>query len=224
MRLFVLFAATALPYLPAAGADLQSVHCSDERIKVSADDAETQKYVCQLAATMLDRLATCNVVTQRPITIELKPAFEMGCLGLYHCGEDRIELLNPEPFESAREAESAFAMLNTRDYYASVIAHELAHAAYDNVPCPFGDCRATDEYVAYTMQVYTLESVARASFEAAIPYKRRVVRDEINPMIVLMAPDIFARKAWMHFSQQDDGCAFIQQIMNGDVLLDYEHP
>jgi len=100
--------------------------------------------------------------------------------------------------------------------------HELTHAASDVVPRPFENCVATDEYIAYAMQVMSLTPEARAVFEARTRYDRKISRDELSPMILYMAPDLFTRKAWNHFSQRDDPCGFIRQLADKTILLDRE--
>lgn len=130
--------------------------------------------------------------------------------------------MSPETLGQVRSDDSLFAPLSDDVCFASVITHELAHAAMDAVPCPFQACVATTEYVAYAMQLRSLPDMLRT--EVIRDASQVVVRDEINPMIALMAPDIFARKAWLHFSQRPDPCGYVDWIMQGDIVFDHELP
>ena len=124
--------------------------------------------------------------------------------------------------DEKREAKSAFSFLPIEAYFRSVIIHELAHAAFDSVPCPFDSCTVANEYVAYTIQVESLTPEEQQSFAEAAAIDRRIFRDELNVMIYELAPHKFAQKAWVHFTQRDDPCGFVGQITDGTVLLDYE--
>jgi hypothetical protein len=39
-----------------------------------------------------------------------------------------------------------------------------------------------------------------------------------------MAPDTFMTWAWIHLNQRPDACAYIDDVMEGRVRLDYERP
>lgn len=123
-----------------------------------------------------------------------------------------------------RDRTGVFSVLPDDAYFESVIAHELVHAAYDSVPCPFTACIATSEYLAYALQLRGLPDDLRTRFEEASGLDRRVTRDEINAMFLMMAPNKFAAKAWTHFSQSPDPCAYAGQIMDGSIYFDFEHP
>jgi hypothetical protein len=124
--------------------------------------------------------------------------------------------------EPRRTPGGAFTFLGRDDYYQSVIVHELAHVAFDDVPCPFEACMASNEYVAYAMQVMSLSPAAQGQFASNSGLNRHVSRDKLSAIILLMAPGRFAQKVWAHLSQQNDPCAFIGQIMEGTILLDRE--
>ena len=106
-----------------------------------------------------------------------------------------------------------------------MIFHELAHAAYDGTPCPFGDtCRATMDYLAYSLQIRALDEATREKMGLHPVPQTPVSADEINAMILLLAPDRFAAKAYAHLMQQPDPCAFVAQVAAGKVFFDYAAP
>jgi hypothetical protein len=161
-----------------------------------------------------------------PVTIAVVPGLEEHCLGLYHCGEARIEILAPGAYPERRMTGdgAAFGPVSPEAFFESLLRHELAHASLEDMPCPFPSCIVGQEYIAYTMQVRFLPEADRIAFEAEAAVEGHVSPDILNPMILMMAPDIFAQRAWAHLSQRDDPCAFIGQIARGEVLLDYERP
>ena len=61
---------------------------------------------------------------------------------------------------------------------------------------------------------------ARKGFEAASDFDQPVGRDELNAIYYAFAPDHFAQKAWLLFTQGDGGCELIGRIMDGTVFFD----
>ena len=218
LRRVLIFMAVAMP---AHAAD--RLVCDVPGITVAAADPDLARHVCKTAAAARRDLAACNLVAADPLRIDVVDRFGTECLGLYHCGEGRIEILSPDALAAIRKPEGAFGMLPVITHFDSVLVHEISHSAMDDMPCPFANCVTAQEYVAYAMQVRSLAPAHRALFETGTEAKRRVGRDEINKMILYMAPGIFARKAWLHFRQRPDPCGFIGGIARGDILLDREH-
>ncbi len=206
---------------PVAAEPLQ---CDAIAATVDAPDPALARQVCESARDARDALLACNVPITRDLTITVADRIEPECLGVYHCGEDRIEILSPAGVEAYREGDGVFADVPVDRYFDSILLHEMAHAAYDAVPCPFGTCIATSEYLAYALQIRSLTDADRVAILSDTDDAEMVTRDEVNPFVLMMAPDIFARKAWLHFSQRPDPCDYARQIMSGDVLLDYERP
>lgn len=217
-------AAAAAIALAATAGSANPLACDGIPVTVRAVDAALAARICEAASRALPRLAECGVELSHPQTVEVADSLPQGCRGIYHCGENRIEVLSPEALQRERLEEGPFHPLPTLVYFDSVIAHELAHAAYDAVPCPYDDCLATSEYVAYAMQVRSLPPEHRAAFEAEIEMDVRVRRHDISPITLMLAPGSFAGKVWSHFAQREDGCAYVAQMMAGELYLDVERP
>ncbi|WP_439156256.1 DUF6639 family protein [Yoonia sp.] len=200
--------------------------CEGLPLTVSGADAALAEQTCRAAARTLPLIAECGVVLSQPQDIEITEVIpgSSNCMGVYHCGENSIEILSPRGIERLRRDDSAFFAIPAPIYFESVLAHELAHAAYDAVPCPFADCVVTSEYVAYAMQVYSLPPSERGLFEADVAMAETVSRYDISSIGLLMAPDQFARNVWAHFSQREDGCAYVADMMEANFYLDTERP
>ncbi len=145
-------------------------------------------------------------------------------MGLYHCGENRIEILPPDATGALRKPNSAFAEFPTEQFFDSIVTHELSHAAFDKIPCATGICPATAEYVAYTMQIRSLIHAGHSDLGVRMNLDKTIDNDEINAVFLMMAPDIFIQKAWTHLSQQEDACSYVGQIMSGKIRFDFEAP
>lgn len=209
-------------FATAVGAE--TLRCEGLPLKVRAPEAAEAALTCEAAARAWPRLARCGAAPAQELTIDLVDDLEGDCLGVYHCGEDWIELLSPAALAGHRLDDSPFAALPADVFFDSIVVHELVHAAYDKVPCPFQNCLTSSEYAAYAMQVMSLPAEYRAAFADDSGIEGPVGRDEISAITLLMAPDLFAQKVWAHFSQRPDGCDYVAGMMAGDFYLDVERP
>ncbi|MFZ7089869.1 DUF6639 family protein [Primorskyibacter sp. 2E233] len=198
--------------------------CDNNIVKVETASPDLAQTVCTHTDTALAQFRSCNLPDPFPLGIEAVNSLENNCLGLFHCGENRIEVLAPDAMTALRLKQSLFNAIPTDRLFASVILHEMAHALYDQTPCPFDDCVATSEYFAYTQQLSGLLPQDLATIENQIDPEHEVSRDSINAMILLMAPDRFTLNAWEHFSQLEDSCSYWRGILHGQIVFDRVHP
>jgi hypothetical protein len=219
-------AAVAIVLISASGALAEEPEtCPSGRVftEGAGDNAEI---ICTYAARATEQLQSFGLAVPAPVTIAVIPELVDHCLGIYHCGTGRIEILAPEAYVTLREAgeASAFATVSNDAFFESIIRHELAHAALETMPCPFEACPVGQEYIAYTMQVWFLPENDRLAFEEAKSHDGPISRDMLSGIMLMMAPELFAHRAWLHLQAREDPYAFIGQITRGEVLLDYEHP
>lgn len=198
--------------------------CANGVVRVEAATGERARKMCTHADTALAQFEACALPAPRDLEIQSSATLPEGCMGVFHCGTNRIDVLSPELLAQRRSKEGLFAHIPTDRYFGSIIVHEMAHALYDPVPCPYGSCLATSEYFAYTHQIASLDDVDRKPIENAWPEGVRARRDAISGILLQMAPNRFARNAWMHFSQRPDGCAQWQAIMDAIVVFDTPRP
>jgi len=207
----------------AIPAEAESMACQTPYVSIDAQNAEYAALACRAAEWAVNQFASCNIPpVSRAVIIRIVSQLDAGCVGVYYCDAKRIDILTPPAMQKLRQADSAFALLPNPQFFQAVVVHELTHAATDEMPCPFSACVAAHEYAAYTMEVLSLTPEQQATFAKQAGIDRRISRKELNAGLVLMAPDLFAQKAWAHFRQQDDPCAFIGRIADGTVSLDNE--
>ena len=197
--------------------------CPDDRFIVDNADVYADR-ICRVAAEAVDDLAACNLPLDRPITITLSRELEDNCVGTYHCSEDLIELSHPDVLAAIIDKSALFSALDVMTYFDSILYHELVHAAFDTVYCPFDACPATAEYLAYALQIRALSPEDRARIGLGEIPEERISREAINAIMVYWAPDRFALKAWTHLMQRPDPCAYVGLIGQGDIRFDFEHP
>jgi hypothetical protein len=217
-------AVLALLLAPPVGAGETQI-CSDPFFTVTAPDPALAERTCHSAAAARESLRTCGIELPEPLEIRVVDAImgSMGpCLGVYHCGEQEIAVLSPDAMSSLRAEDGAFAGISDMAYWDSILVHELTHAAYDAVTCPFSSCVATSEYASYAMQVRSLPPEEQAKFGEQVELRSKSNLGAMSAMIYFMAPDKFAKHAWLHFSSLDDPCAYMSLIMDGKVFFDME--
>jgi hypothetical protein len=217
-----ILSALLLCCLPAAST-AQTLSCPDDRITV-VDAGEYSDRICRVGAQAIDELAACNLPLDRPITITLSRTLDENCVGVYHCGEDTMELTHPDDLATMIAESALFSALDVLSYFDSILFHELVHAAADTIPCPYESCPATSEYLAYALQIRALSAEDREKIGLAEVSEDRISRDAINAIMVFWAPDRFAVKAWTHLMQREDPCAYVGLIAKGNIVFDFEHP
>ena len=142
----------------------------------------------------------------------------------YKRRERVIDIPSPDVMQARVSDDSPFFNVAPREFFDSVLVHELSHAAFDEVICPLRDCTAGAEYIAYAMQIRSLSPEGRSAFEHAAGIEHQVSLDEFSAMVYAMAPKRFAAITWTHFTQRPDPCGFIGEIMAGETIIDVDFP
>ena len=216
----------ALLFAAPVGADVTRI-CPDPMFTVTAETDALVDQTCQSAVRAVDSLRSCQIELPEPVEIHVVDAINgtMGpCLGMYHCGEQQIEVLSPEALLTARDPDGAFAGISNPALWDSILVHELTHAAYEPVTCPFTSCIATSEYASYVMQVRSMPPEEQAKFGEQIVLKSKTSAMSVSAMIYYMAPDVFAKRAWQHFNARPEPCEYLSLIMDGKIFFDMEAP
>lgn len=210
----------AFLWLLALPVNADVLHCEASNLQVDSADAALSQRVCDVAARAEAQFAACNLPPlQSPLQLSVVEQLDTGCVGVFHCGNQRIDILAPAEIAKLLRPDGAFSVLDPLSYFDSVIVHELAHAAFDALPCKMESCRTSAEFVAYSMQIMSFTPRQQQRFEQRAAITRRVSQDEINPMILAMAPELFAQRTWAHLNQQPDRCGYIGRITSGELQL-----
>ncbi|QGX98593.1 hypothetical protein EI983_10000 [Roseovarius faecimaris] len=201
----------------------EPVPCTEGSFTVDAPTPALTQQVCTDANRARDVLQRCGIVLERSIDIRLTQTLPPGCMGEYHCGNDAIVLRTPASMSMHRQPGAPLSHVSEADYFRSIVTHELAHAAYDTVSCPYPSCQATSEYLAHALQVMSLPEGDLKAFEATLDMQAHVPRDALNPFIYALSPDLFLRKTWIHLNQRPDACTYLSGIMAGHIIIDNPH-
>ncbi|NNE79442.1 MAG: hypothetical protein HKN18_04135 [Silicimonas sp.] len=209
--------------LLASPAPSETRLCESSNVTVSFQLEEHAELVCDAVQKAKVLFENCSIPSlSMPIHIDVVEDLIGDCLGVYHCGENLIEVLSPAVMQGRGEPDGVFAHLSAGSYFRSVLVHELAHAATDGMPCPIDVCYVGPEYIAYSMQVMSLSREDQVMFERSIDMDRLISVEELHPLVLFMAPDAFMQRVWAHFTQREASCAFIGQLINGEAIVDVE--
>lgn len=203
------------------GAKAADRRCDNPLLNVAGGNPEMVESVCEAVKTAETLFQRCNVPPlQRPTEIRIVEQLAPGCVAQFHCGEDRIEVLEPSAMEERRNRDGVFGFLPTDVFFQSIIVHELAHAVYDYEQCPFENCIVTNEYIAHALQIMSLEPADQLVIQKNSQTGHAAARDALNATTLYLAPDLFVKNVWTHLSAQPDMCAHIAQVTNGAVYFD----
>ncbi|WP_375254946.1 hypothetical protein [Yoonia sp.] len=219
----VLIATVTFMVILTTSAQAQPQQCAGANVSVTAENQDDIDLACEAAAKTVSLFAECAIpALSEPTKIEIVDDIPQGCFGLFHCDTRLIEVLSRDALDGARRPESALSFLATDDFFQSIVVHELTHAATEGMPCPFDGCVVGPEYVAYLIQLRSLDHEAREVFESTIDMQSPVMPDSFHPIIILMSPDLFSQRVWAHHWQLDDPCGFVGELMRGESILDFE--
>ena len=197
--------------------------CESENVTVSFQLEEHAELVCKGVRKAKVLFENCGMPSlSTPLRIDVVEDLIGDCLGQNHCGGNLIEIISPAVMQGRGEPDGVFAHLSSGKYFQSVLIHELAHAATDGMPCPFDFCHVGPEYVAYSMQVMSLSREEQMLFEQSIDMDHLISVEHLHSLVLFMAPDVFTQRVWAHLKQREAPCEFLGQLINGEVIIDFE--
>lgn len=219
ITLVLLFAAfMTLPVL----ADADDAICDGGQVLVTAPSEPLALSICDSVGRALALLDECDLRLSDPITISIfdnLPNPSHNCFGFYECDSNRIWLRSPDSVANVIGESALYLGFEPKVVFDSIVAHEVAHAAFAHTACADAACLANHEYVAYVIQMWSLPPSVRNEIVARFGQYEPVEPMRLNAMIAVMAPEKFAALAWQHFSEAHHGCDFVQDLATGRTSL-----
>lgn len=201
--------------------------CSNEDVKVHAERQSDIAFACSAIDETYAFLRTAGLVKHVSIDLHIVsklPRHDLSefCLGYYHKIKNSIYVLSYDACK-CRIVENGFWDLTfSRDLHNSFIIHEIAHAiagAHFEVE---SHSIAAEEYIPYTTQIALMPEDLRKELLTKITNEGFENEQEITSLFHDLSPSVFAVKAYRHFSRQDNGNKFYQQILKGKCRLNGE--
>jgi hypothetical protein len=194
--------------------------CSAAHIEVTAGSPDERRLACSAAEEAIRRLAVCGITLRRPlrvqIMIEVRHPFSGPIFGLFDTKQERVLVTQEANIPTLVEG-TPWAMLPQRDFYRSLIIHEVVHGVvHQNLKRPVST-HAAYEYPAYALQIDSLAASVRDMFLQSFD-QRAIKADSIfSDPILLFDPYFFAARAYEHFKASADGCSHLSAILEGEV-------
>jgi hypothetical protein len=218
-----LAAASALVLFAWPGWAAEDWHrCAGSGWEVTGAEAGDRDLVCEGVAAAEAFLSACGVRTATATRIRMVNELPLSCgvsvWGLFDARRDEILLGSPALCRAEAPAGSLFERLAPSLAFTGIVAHEATHAML------FGgglgeDKHLEHEYIAAVVQMSVLPENARAELMTSLGLDRPVAIWEVNPLIHALQPELFAGRAWMHFSGEPDNCALLRAMAEGTLRL-----
>jgi hypothetical protein len=203
-------------------ADADGAICDGGQVSVTAPSYPLVQSVCDSVERTLALLDQCDLQLSEPIAISIfdnLPNLSHNCFGFYECDSNRIWLRSPDSIANVVGQSPLYLGFEAKVVFDSIVAHEVAHAAFAQTACEDATCLANHEYVAYVVQMWSLPPSVRDEIVARFGQDEPVEPLRLNAMIAVMAPEKFAALAWQHFNEADHGCDFVQDLATGRTSL-----
>ena len=194
--------------------------CPDAPVDVMATSPDERRLACSAANEAIQRLDACGINLRRPLHVqimsEVRHPFSGAIFGLFDTKQERV-LVTQEANMPALVEGTPYAMLPQRDFYRSLIIHEVIHAVmHQNLKRPVSS-HAAYEYPAYALQIEALSAGVRDMFLQSFDQQAIKANSIFSDAILLFDPYFFAARAYEHFKASPDGCAHLAGILEGEV-------
>jgi hypothetical protein len=189
-------------------------------VDVTASASEDRRFACSAAKDALQLLGLCNISLHRPLRVhimsEVRHPSGEAIFGFFDANLERVLVTQEESIPALVEG-TPYAVLPTRDFYRSLIVHEIIHGVmHQNFKRP-PRSRAAYEYPAYALQIESLPVSVRDKFLQSVP---KNTHDFLfNDTILLFDPFFFAARAYEHFKSSSEGCRQVRALLEGEVAF-----
>jgi hypothetical protein len=217
--------ATAGPVKAGNPASLANIagpeRCSRVLVDVTARTPDERRLVCSAANDAIKLLDRCGISLRRPLNVylmsEVRHPLSGAIFGLLDTKQERV-LITQEANVPSLVKDTPYAELPLRDFYRSLIVHEVIHGVmHQNLKRP-ATSHAAYEYPAYALQIESLAPHVRSQFlrsfdQTAIKNNSTVFSDPV----LFFDPYFFAARAYEHFKASPNGCAHLTALLDGEV-------
>ena len=190
--------------------------CPQVPIDVTAFSPHERHFVCSAAADALKLLGRCRIAPRWTLHVEImrEVRHPLGriVLGLLDTRRQRVLITQEANIDSLIE-QTPYAALPRRDFYRSLIVHEVVHGVMDQNLKRAASSHAAYEYPAYALQIESLAPDVRDMFLRA--FDQPAIKSDalFNDIILFFDPYVFAARAYHHFNASPDGCVRLNAVL-----------
>jgi len=216
---------TGLAKRPAAAKVASLVgpyRCPGVPVDVTAASPEERRLACSAASDAIRLLGRCGISLLRPLHVqimsEVRHPVGGAIFGLFDTKRERV-LVTHEANIPSLAKDTPYAKLPQRDFYRSLIVHEVVHGImHQNLKRP-ATTHAAYEYPAYALQIESLSPHVREAFLNSFDQTTIASKSLFNDTVLFFDPFFFAASAYHHFKVSADGCANLTALLHGDVAF-----
>lgn len=194
--------------------------CPEVAIDVSGATTRERLLVCTAAADAIRRLGLCEIAVRRRIRVEIADSVRHPSgRPVFGYFDPKREIVMLTRYENAATLaiDTPYGRLSHRDFYMSMVVHEITHAVMHQNERRKGTSHSALEYPAYALQLASLSPKARDSLLSAIPGAENIDSFLFNDIVLSFDPFLFAARAYAHFAARGNGCSRLTSLLDGDV-------
>jgi len=205
----------------AAPAQLE--RCPDVGVDITAAPHEERNLACSAVDDAVQLLGRCDIPLRRTLHLQIMnevrhPFSKEPVFWFFDTRQERVLVTREAVIASLVEG-TPYGELPQRDFYRSLIVHEVVHGImHQNLRRPATN-HAAYEYPAYALQVASLPADKRKKLLRSIPNRARSGELVFNDANLFFDPSFFAVHAYEHFKSAANGCAQLHALLNGEAFL-----
>jgi hypothetical protein len=196
--------------------------CPGMPVDVAAASPEERRLACSAANDAIRLLDRCGILLRRPLQVhimsEVRHPLGGSIFGLLDTKRERV-LITQEANIPALVKDTPYATLPQRDFYRSLIVHEVVHGVmHQNLKRPAAT-HVAYEYAAYALQIDSLAPHVREAFLKSFDQTAIASKSLFNDTVLFFDPFFFAASAYHHFKASANGCAYLAALLEGEVAF-----
>jgi hypothetical protein len=194
--------------------------CAGVPVHVTAASPDERHLACSAASDAIHLLGRCGIALRRPLDVqimsEVRHPFGGAIFGLFDIKQQSVLVTQEANIPSLVEG-TPYAALPQRDFYRSLIVHEVIHGVmHQNLKRPAAS-HVAYEYPAYALQIESLTANVRDEFLRSFDQTAIAANTLFNDSVLLFDPYFFAARAYHHFKTSAHGCTHLTALLEGEV-------
>jgi hypothetical protein len=199
-----------------------SERCPGISVDVTAASPDERHLACSAAGDAIQLLARCGIKPRQALHVqtlsEVRHPFGGAIFGFFDTKREKI-LVTQEANIASLVKDTPYAALPQRDFYRSLIVHEVVHGImHQNLKRP-ASTHAAYEYPAYALQIESLNPQVRDMFLRSFDKHTVETASLFSDPILFFDPYYFAARAYQHFKASMNGCAHLTALLEGEVAF-----
>jgi hypothetical protein len=209
---------------PPRDTSTASLACASTTVIVRSPDAGDAEDLCRGAAAATGFFRALGRSTDTPLVLDvveqLPPDVDRRAVGCFRRRDLRAQVLTYAAFGSRQ---TWLGLPVSRELYASVGAHEVAHALTACTAAAHPLSVQATEYVASVVMFGTMHAPSRAAVLALNPDADFESDWDISDVAYGLDPVRFGVGAYRHFLREQDPAGFLRSVLDGSVLGERFH-